>query len=361
MRVQAMVLCFVVVWGMQVVVVQAHDGWIQANTPITARGETVYVDMLFGNHTQEHRSYRIDGQWPSASIFVTDARGLKTDITATRFYTGEPATESAPVRNNGFVASFRTSLLGISIVNAEGDSVYKGTTSTTRTLRSAKAFVAVSDIPVRERVAQLKQFSRVVTPDRLELIPISSPVAIQPGQTLTVQLVRQGMPVANTPVSLIRRSINNDPITKNTDESGKVSFVVGSADYYLLRAKIERTLAAPIAIGEHIVQKETHEATMTVIVQNAQPAFSLEATTATPTGEVNGTMLPAHAISIKNGVAHLVSTVARTYVDESLSEASVPLRALVTKHGGVVEYLPAMGPVPAHIVVSLPQKSAHEK
>ncbi len=358
MNVKSIVLVsFVVAWGMSAYAVQAHDGWIQTNSPIVARGETVYVDMLFGNHSQEHRSYRIDGQWPSAAIFVTDALGRKSDITATRFYTGEPATQSAPARNNGFVASFRTALLGISIISAEADSVYKGATNTTRTLRSAKAFVASSDIPVRERVAHLKQFSLAVTSDRLEVIPLSSPVAIQPGQTMTVQLVRQGMPIANTPVSLVRRSINNDPITKNTDESGKVTFVMGGADYYLLRAKIERTLPEPMKIDGQDVQKETHEATMTLIVQGAQQR-ALETTTATPTAEMNGTMLPTKEITLKDGVAQLSAVAARAYGHESASNEPVPLRAFVTKHGGVVEYLPAVGLVPPHIVVSLPHKSA---
>ena len=33
----------------------AHDGWTQTNAPIVAQGQVSYVELLFGNHSNEHK------------------------------------------------------------------------------------------------------------------------------------------------------------------------------------------------------------------------------------------------------------------------------------------------------------------
>ncbi len=37
----------------------AHDGWIQTNTAKVAVGDMCYIDMLFGNHGNTHRDYKV--------------------------------------------------------------------------------------------------------------------------------------------------------------------------------------------------------------------------------------------------------------------------------------------------------------
>lgn len=112
----------------------AHDGWSQTHSPIIAQGEVSYVDLLFGNHSNEHKSYRIAGQWSpdTSKIYVTTPAGKKIDITSTRYYTGEAAAETAPAVNNGFIASFSSSSPGAYIITAEGDSVFKSATTASR-------------------------------------------------------------------------------------------------------------------------------------------------------------------------------------------------------------------------------------
>src|SRR5690554_774720 len=100
----------------------AHDGWSQTNSPIIAQGEVSYIDLLLGNHSNEHKSYRIAGQWStdSSKVYVTTPAGQKADITSTRFYTGEAATETEPAVNNGFVATFSSKSPGAYIISVEG-------------------------------------------------------------------------------------------------------------------------------------------------------------------------------------------------------------------------------------------------
>ncbi|MDF2663283.1 MAG: hypothetical protein K0Q94_6074 [Paenibacillus sp.] len=48
----------------------AHDGWSQTKSPIIAPGEVSYVELLLGNHSNGHKSYRIAGQWSPDSSFL---------------------------------------------------------------------------------------------------------------------------------------------------------------------------------------------------------------------------------------------------------------------------------------------------
>jgi hypothetical protein len=205
----------------------------QKNAPIIAPGEVAYVDILLGNHSNEHRSYRIDGQFSTNSnVFVTTPTGIKTDITATRFFSGEATTV-----NNGYIASFTPEAPGAYIVTAESDGTRTSSGVTTRTLRNAKSFVAVGDLPIIDRIKLLKGFSAVINKDRVELIPLFHRAAITANREASVQLLLKGEPSPDIEVSLIRRSNNTEPQTVHTVSKGVATFKLGPADYYLFRAK----------------------------------------------------------------------------------------------------------------------------
>ena len=58
-------------------VARCHDGWIQSSVPRVAVGDMCYMDMLFGNHGNTYRDYKV---W-----------GSKWDVTSSTFalYTPE--------------------------------------------------------------------------------------------------------------------------------------------------------------------------------------------------------------------------------------------------------------------------------
>jgi uncharacterized GH25 family protein len=319
----------------------AHDGWSQTNTPIVAQGETVYIDLLLGNHSNEHRSYRIDGQWSitSSKVYVTNPAGVKTDITSTRFYTGEPATETTPARNNGFIASFSAMSPGAYIISVEGDSVRTSGDVTSRTLRSAKSFAAVSDIPLLARVAGLQGFSKTVSADRAELVPLFNPAAVKPNQKVSVQLQLKGKPLANTEVSVIRRSDNSNPLTLNSDANGKITFTTGPADYYLVRAKPATNESKAGEYGSMV-----YEATMTFIVQNGalQPKSTRQAS-ASPLVYINGKLVDAQGVRIVAGSAVASAAFLQEHLNIKITGSQAALRAEARKQGAVVEFMPAVG------------------
>jgi uncharacterized GH25 family protein len=317
----------------------AHDGWSQTSAPIVAQGQVSYVELMYGNHSNEHKSYRLEGQWGSASkVYVTTPAGVKSDITGTRFYTGEPATETTPALNNYFVATFKSNIPGAYIISTEADSVFKSKETASRTLRSAKSFVAVGDIPVLDRVKALKGFSKQVSPDRAELVPAFNPAAVTPGETVSIQLLLKGEPLADTAVDIIRRS-NSEASQLKTDANGLVSFTTGAADYYLVRAKPSTKEAKE---GEY--SATNYEATMTFTVQNKSAKLPGSVTTAKPLIYVNGNVEEVNSLTIANGSTKVDASFIKQYVDAAYKgTGSVTLRAAAEAAGAAVEYFPAVG------------------
>ncbi|MCY9512838.1 DUF4198 domain-containing protein [Paenibacillus apiarius] len=317
----------------------AHDGWSQTNSPIIGEGEVSYVEMMLGNHSNEHRSYRIAGQWStdSSKVYVLNPSGKKTDITDTRFYTGEAATEEEPAVNNYFVSSFSASKPGAYIVSVEGDSIFKHDGKASRTLRSAKSFVAVMDIPVLKRASLLKGFERLVSPDRAELVPLFSPAAVRPNQEISAQLMLKGKPLADTEVSLIRRS-NSEAKTLKTDAKGTISFKTGPADYYLLRAK--PTMNEQVE-GQY--DSVSYEATMTFIVQNGSIQLPGQPAAAQPQVFVNGKAAADQSFRFVDGTLKADAAWVKSTLGDVTGTGFVSLRDAAEKTGAVLEFLPAVG------------------
>ena len=40
-----------------------HDGWVEITPAIVEKGQVATISLIQGNHSNEHRSYRIAGKW----------------------------------------------------------------------------------------------------------------------------------------------------------------------------------------------------------------------------------------------------------------------------------------------------------
>jgi hypothetical protein len=279
-------------------------------------------------------------------VYVTSPYGKKVDITGTLFYTGEAATVTEPTVNNGFVTTFASSSLGAHIISVEGDSIFKSATTASRTLRSAKSFVAVSDIPTLERVKALKGFAMQVNTDRAELIPLFNPTAITPSQQVSAQLFLKGKPIADTEVTLIRRS-NSEAQVLKTDAEGKITFTTGPADYYLMRAK---PASSESKAGEYDTM--SYEATMTFTVQNGTASWPWTKADPVPYVYVDGNRIANPKVVIKNGTTYVDSTFIKQYLDENYTgNGSVVLRSATVSVQASLEYMPAVGDTRAAVVI----------
>ncbi len=340
------VLSMIMIWT-SAVNVFAHDGWTQTSAPIVETGEVSFVEILMGNHSNEHRSYRIDGQFSTnSSIYVSTPAGEKVDITSTRFYTGEP--EATNKVNNGFIASFVAESAGTYIVTAESDGVRASNGVSSRTLRNAKSFVAAADLPIIARVRSLSGFSKLVNSDRAELIPMFNPASVVSGQNVSVRLFLKGKPLADIAVSMVRRSINTEPQTVKTDAQGVASFKIGPSDYYLFRAKPTTTEAE-----EGKYTGINYETTMTVRAVNAKNNF-VSSANLTPQIIVNGVQVTPNRLTIQKGIAMVDSGFIKKHIFKNHKNngiSSFAIRQTAENLGANVEFLQGINGYAPTIVI----------
>jgi glycerol kinase len=43
--------------------VYSHDGWVEVSPNIVEKNQSATIALLQGNHSNEHKSYRIAGKW----------------------------------------------------------------------------------------------------------------------------------------------------------------------------------------------------------------------------------------------------------------------------------------------------------
>ena len=60
----------------------AHDTWVQTNTNLVRVGDAVHVDLLLGNHGNDHRDFRLAGKVPldGAALETIDPQGNRFDL-----------------------------------------------------------------------------------------------------------------------------------------------------------------------------------------------------------------------------------------------------------------------------------------
>ena len=96
-----------------------HDGWIEVPA-IVEKGQPVTIALMLGNHTNEHRSYRLAGKWDPkfTKLMVIDPSGNTDDITSSLIDLGEDEEKTGPKGPKGFhIATFTPKTEGVYIVD----------------------------------------------------------------------------------------------------------------------------------------------------------------------------------------------------------------------------------------------------
>jgi len=59
-----------------------HDSWLQTNVGLVRAGDVVQVDLMLGNHGNEHRDFKLAGKVPleGSSLAVIDPDGKRYDV-----------------------------------------------------------------------------------------------------------------------------------------------------------------------------------------------------------------------------------------------------------------------------------------
>lgn len=217
-----------------------HDTWVQTNTNLIRTGDAIHIDLMLGNHGNEHRDFKLASKIPLESVQtfeVLTPDGKKYDLKPDAIDLGYAPKE-------GFhSAKFVPGKPGLYVVAQTMDKVVNHG-KLVRSVRSAKTYFVVSDS--LDKVSQdLKGFDQPLG-HRLELVPEVNPVVpMGPGKAIKVKLLLEGKPLEGITVSFIPRGVTlkegmDTEYERKTDSSGRASFTPKTGNYYLVVARYPR-------------------------------------------------------------------------------------------------------------------------
>jgi uncharacterized GH25 family protein len=240
-------------------VAQAHDTWLQTNTNLVRTGDACHVDLLLGNHGNNHRDFKIAGKasLKHCTLEVLTPTGNRYDLADRLVDTGYTPTE-------GFwTARFVAAEPGLYLFAHKLDQVMSY--APVRAIKSAKTFFVANESLDRVS-ANPPGFDRVLGHD-LEIVPTTNPVMpMGPEVPISICLYFKGKPLVGSTVSFIPRGIPlntdfDDRFERKTDDQGRASFTPTTGNYILVSAHHED----PNAKGDGY-DKTKYSATLTVFV-----------------------------------------------------------------------------------------------
>jgi uncharacterized GH25 family protein len=214
----------------------AHDTWVQPNANVVRTGDAVHIDLMLGNHGNDHRDFKLASKLAPESIqtFEVIAPGgkrhdLKPDLTDLGY---------AP-KEGFYSARFVPGRAGLYTAAQSSDAVVNHG-KPVRSIRSAKTYFVVNDS--LDRVPKDLPGHEQPLGHALELVPEANPAApMGPGVAIKVKLLFRGKPLAGTKVSFIPRGATLKEGTdaeyeRTTDKDGRASFTPKTGTYYLVVA-----------------------------------------------------------------------------------------------------------------------------
>jgi uncharacterized GH25 family protein len=242
----------------------AHDTWVQTNTAVVRAGDNVHIDLMLGNHGNDHRDFKLASKisLEGATLQVFAPNGKKYDLKDRLDDVGYTPKEGY------WTLRFSGAVPGLYMVAHTSDHVVSY--APTRSVKSAKTFFLVSK-SLDKVPAKNPGFDKVLG-HALELVPEASTVApMGPDTPIKVRLLYKGKPLANARVSFIPRGTSlkegfDDRYERKTDARGSVSFKPAEGNYYLV-------------VAHHVEPKEAgtgykstkYSATLTVLVPQVCP------------------------------------------------------------------------------------------
>jgi len=200
-------------------ITMAHDTWVQSGPLVTRRGDIVHIDLMLGNHGNEHRDFKLASKISLApvALHLISPDGENTDLKPRLKDMGSAEKE-------GFwSAKVLPDELGVYQVIHTLDTLH----GKTRAIKSSKTFFIASDgfqtIPKKgtEQIKPLQQ--------GLEFVLVTPLLEISAGKPITLQVLWKGKPQQNISVAFIPRGAQlapgKDPdFERVSDEQGLVHF-----------------------------------------------------------------------------------------------------------------------------------------
>lgn len=260
---------FLAVILLQPQIAACHDGWVEVSPAIVENGQVVTIALIQGNHSNEHRSYRIAGKWDQkyTTLDVINSAGKKQSLTNRLIDFGEDDDKVGPKGPKGFyLASFTPNEEGLyQAVAKQVRTIQQGDGPELLTMRIAKTAFASLNVPGVLTARDLKGFDSAGAADGLEISLIGNPMGIVSGNSATLELRLNGTPVSGKVISLIGKIGGASSVQeRTTDEKGRVTFGIGPSDSYLARVNLDEEKPRPDGRAD----KNSYEATYVFQVFN---------------------------------------------------------------------------------------------
>jgi uncharacterized GH25 family protein len=241
----------------------AHDTWVQTNTNLIRVGDAIHVDLMLGNHGNDHRDFKLASKVDpsSGSSFLMAPSGKRYDL---RFV------DLGYAPKEGFhSAKFAVVEPGLYVVAYSSDRIVNHG-QPERSIKSSKTFFVVS--PSLDKPNPNNPGFEKPIRHPLEIVPVVNPVTpMGPGQPIRVQVLLKSKPLTDARVSFIPRGETladgfDEQFERKTDAKGEASFVPKDGNYYLVVVHHVQ----PDEKGADYVQTK-YSATLTVYVPEVCP------------------------------------------------------------------------------------------
>lgn len=211
----------------------AHDTWVQTNTNVIRIGDAVHVDLMLGNHGNDHRDFKLAGKigLEGCALRIHSPQGA-------RFELKDKLVDLGYAPKEGYwSARFAAVDPGLYLVEHSRDGIVNHGVPT-RSIKSGKTFFVAS--PSLDKVpAENPGFDRVLG-HPLEIVPEASTVTpMGPDIPIRVKVLFRGQPLPEARVSFIPRGHTlaegfDADFERKTNEKGRCFYTPREGNLYLV-------------------------------------------------------------------------------------------------------------------------------
>jgi uncharacterized GH25 family protein len=211
----------------------AHDTWVQTNTSIIRTGDAVHIDLMLGNHGNDHRDFKLASKvaLQGVSLKVHSPTGKSYDVK-------DRLNDVGYTPKEGFwTAKLAATDPGLYLVEHSMDQVVNHG-QPVRSIKSGKTFFVVSQS--LDKIPQEHPGFDKALGHPLEIVPDANTVTpMGPGVPIRVKVLFKDKPLEGARVSFIPRGGNLsegfDPLfERKTNENGRCFYIPVDGNYYLV-------------------------------------------------------------------------------------------------------------------------------
>lgn len=212
--------------------VGAHDTWVQTNTNVIRTGDAVHLDLMLGNHGNDHRDFKLASKLSQAST------ALKIHGPGKSFDLKDRLIDVGYTPKEGFwTTKFAATEAGLYLVEHSMDQVVNHG-QPVRSIKSGKTFFVVSQS--MDKIPHEHPGYDKVLGHPLEIVPDANTVTpMGPGVPIRVKVLFRGKPLEGARVSFIPRGVNlaegfDASFERKTNENGQCFSIPVEGNYYLV-------------------------------------------------------------------------------------------------------------------------------